>query len=496
MYTRRSLCIAVIAGFLFFSCKNELRKDNTPQGVEPSAVLTHKSQTLPLITISPEFANVKAYSLLTTPDVIGQSKFQLSGSADGAGFLKTDDGYLYIVNCEDTYSVARVFLDKTLKPLSGDYLLSSGVQDYARQCSATMWEKAIHGGDRDVFLSASEDYHHKVKAIDPWVKTPTPTSVEQLSALGSFHWENAVPLPKNTYTGKTVIIGGDDDYNGQLILYYSEQGKADLTNGKVYVLKAKEISDGQGGKIKAIEDVAANDANFDFQKTYDVEFVEIKEAKHLTLEETQKQCDSLSVIQFTRVEDVDYQKGSDDKAHNVYFSATGAGPNSGTPNEWGVVYRLTLDQNNPLQGKLTPVISGNTDTNNKDGNLPTLQSCDNLCVTEHYIYVQEDPNSLARGHSAYIYQADLDGNNPKKLLELIVDKKLVPKEHQNDSELSCEYGSLIDISDKVGIPDTFLLALQLHYWTDDSFKNLDGHTSDFKENNQASQIVILSGLPR
>jgi hypothetical protein len=41
-------------------------------------------------------------------------------------------------------------------------------------------------------------------------------------------------ITKGTYAGKTVIIGGDDDFGseGQVTLYYSENGDADLENGK------------------------------------------------------------------------------------------------------------------------------------------------------------------------------------------------------------------------------------------------------------------------
>ncbi|MGS0527719.1 hypothetical protein ACU8V7_23570 [Zobellia nedashkovskayae] len=66
------------------------------------------------------------------------------------------------------------------------------------------------------------------------------------------------------------------------------------------------------------------------------------------------------------------------------------------------------------------MISGNTDTNNMDGNLPELQSPDNITVTENFVYLQEDPNSFDRNHSAAIYQTDLNGNNVKTVLELLI----------------------------------------------------------------------------
>ncbi|WP_103068065.1 PhoX family protein [Aquimarina sediminis] len=464
--------------------------------VPSPTIFSNKSSYDPLVAIAPQFNYVQAYSLITTPDVIGGS-FQLAGSADGAGFLKNENGgYMYVVNCEDSYAVARIHLDENLIPTSGDYLLHSGVSDFARQCSGTMWEAEIHGGTKDIFLSASESINYDVKGIDPRVTTPTPDADFGLDALGEFSWENAVPLPKNTYTGKTVIIGGDDDSSGsegQVTLYYSENGDDDLDNGKIYVLRFKQFSDGAGGTQNVVANTTYNESQLDFQVTYDIEFVEIPNGKDLTKSEMETACTNVFASQFMRVEDVDYQKGNDANGRNVFFAVTGRGPGRGTYNDWGTVYKLELDEASPLTGKLTQIVSGNTDTNNMDGNLGMLQSPDNICVTENFVYIQEDPNSFSRGHSAYIYQTDINGNNPSKVLELVVRQDLDPN---NSTGISGEFGSLIDVSDKVGIPGTFLLAVQPHYWESPDFMNLDGHTNTTKEDDQASQIVILQGLPR
>jgi hypothetical protein len=177
---------------------------------------------------------------------------------------------------------------------------------------------------------------------------------------------------------------------------------------------------------------------------------------------------------------------------------TGLGPGTGSYNDWGTVYRLVLDAASPLTGKLKQIVSGNTNTNKSDGNLATLQSPDNICVTNNFIYIQEDPNSFTRNHASYIYQSDLNGNNVKMVMELVVRQDL---DADFSTGLSGEFGALIDISDKVNVPNTFILAVQPHYWTSDSFKGLDGHSltggpAGSVEDNQASQIVLLKGLPR
>ncbi|MEM9076398.1 MAG: hypothetical protein AAGC43_05125 [Bacteroidota bacterium] len=481
--------------------------DDEPTGT----IFENKSVLDPLVAIQPQFNFVEAYSLIGSTDVLDNG-FQLAGAADGAGFLKdpNSDGYIYIVNCEDDYAVARIYLDEFLNPVKGDYLLNSGVQDFARQCSGTMWERDIHGGAQDIFLSASESFHYDVKGIDPYISDPTPTADFGLDALGEFQWENAVPLPRDTYFGKTVIIGGDDDSSGsegQISLYYSENGDGDLNGGKIFVLRFKQISDGAGGVMAVAANTIYNESNLDFGATYDVEFVEIENGAGLTKDEMEAASVDVFASAFMRVEDVDYQKGDAADGRNIYFAVTGRGPDRGTYNDWGTVYKLELDEDSPLTGKLTQIISGNTDTNNMDGNLATLQSPDNIVVTENFIYTQEDPNSFSRGHSAYIYQTDLNGNDAKVVLEMVLRSDLT-----DDGSValpdgdSGEYGAMIDISDKVGEPGTFLLALQPHYWESPDFLNLDGHDwrtrpdvaqfSFGREDDQGSQIVILRGVPR
>jgi len=493
--SQEKLYYILIFSFLFFSCDvddsidkvdptddivgtdGEDNKPNVPEEPEEEEpeneliVLENKSNTAPLITIDSQFNFIEAFSLVSTTDTLG-GNFRIGGTADGAGFLRDGKNFIYVVNFESDRSIGRINFDEYLNPISGDYLLDGGVADYARQCSATMWESAIHGGNKDIFLSASESYHYQVKALDPRIEIPMPTASYGLEALGEFAWENAVPLPQKAYSGKTVILGGDDDSTnsaGQVVLYYSENGDSDLENGKIYVLKTKEISGGSGSQQIADSNEIYTEASFDFKETYDIEFVEIENGRNLTQDEMENACIDVSATQFMRVEDLDYQKGNDENARNIFFAVTGGGgPASGTYNDWGTIYKLELDKDSPLKGKLTQIVSGNTNSNNRDGNLEQLESPDNICVTENFIYIQEDPRSFLRGHSASIYQSDLYGNNIKKVLEMAP---------LNDGRFKGEFGSLIDISNKVRIEDTFMLALM-------------------PKREVKSQIVLLKGLPR
>jgi len=288
---------------------------------------------------------------------------------------------------------------------------------------------------------------------------------------------------------------------GQITLYHSDNGDADLTGGDIYVMRILEMSDGQGGVTSAPADAIVDESMLDFGVSYAYEFVKIDEGATLTKDEMEDACVAVRASAFMRVEDVDYQKGNAANNRNVFVAVTGRGPERGTFNDWGTTYKMEMDTDSALTGSITQIISGNTDTNNQDGNLAELQSPDNITVTENFIYLQEDPNSFDRGHAAYIYQSDLDGNNIKVVLELVVRQDLDPT---GSTSFSGEYGALEDISDKVGVPDTFLLNLQPHYWQNDDFKGLDGHDFETRpefgeggrEDNQGGQIVILRGLPR
>lgn len=456
-----------------------------------------ESNLEPLITTFESFSNVEVTTLLSSSDTLltsdGTQTFILGGSADGAGMVKNraTGNFEFLVNLEDHYSVARITLDRDLKPLSADYLLNSGVSDFARQCSGTMWEAEIHGGSEDFFISSSESFHFVSKRIDPFTRTPNPTSTERLTALGQFAWENNVPLPKKAYFGKTVIVGGDDDSSfseGQLCLYYSTHGNADFEGGKVYVLKLAGATE------------SSTEEDLDFGVTYDVEFVEIPNGASLTKDEMETASVEANSLQFMRVEDVDYGKGSLRAFQTVYFAVTGRGPGRGTYNDWGTGYKLELNPFSPLKGKLTQIISGNTPGFNKgDGNISQLQSPDNIVVTKNYIYWQEDPNSFDRGHQAYIWQTNLNGENAQPVLQIDLNEDL----NRDGDTFSGEFGAMIDVSDKVHEDGTFILSLQPHYWEDVKFEGVDGHVVDpdafpgnDREDDQGSQLVILRNVPR
>jgi hypothetical protein len=474
------------------------------------------SNLRPLATVAPGFDNVKVSALISSTDVIPTSSgddFQIGGSADGAGAIVNAEGNIALIsNFEDHYAIGRIILDpETLEPLEGDYMLNSSVSDYARECSGTMWEAAIHGGSQNMFISGAETWHNVNKGIDPEAAPNPSEPTRRFPAMGQFGFENAVPLPQAAYPGATVIIGGDDDYGfygdggGSVTMYLSEGGDADWDGGEAYVLRLAE-NEGQ------IDGEPADESDISFGQSYAVEFVKVTDNPESlnNAVDWDNASKAVNAFEFVRVEDIDYGKGNAAANRIVYISVTGRGPDRGTPNDWGTGYKLELNADNPLEGTLTQIISGNTgDINNGDGNMPLLQSPDNICVTENYIYWQEDPNSFSRGHQAFIWQTDLNGNNPTPVLQIDYDPLLdAIGDNALDSDgFNGEFGALFDITDKVSNPSAssvFILNLQPHYWTNPNYAGIDGHDNGFgqpsgfapREDLQGSQIVVLEGLPR
>ena len=139
------------------------------------------------------------------------------------------------------------------------------------------------------------------------------------------------------------------------------------------------------------------------------------------------------------------------------------------------------------------------DGDNDNGSAKDFQNPDNICVTENYVYIQEDSNTYgAETHDAYIYQYNIASKEMKVAFEL--------DHHRTDAlsskflsassvKGSWEYGSLVDVSDVLGVPNTFTLAIQPHSWKDAKFAGVDGGAKRTSEN-QGSQVILIKNLPR
>lgn len=469
----------------------------------PSPV-TPVGPTIKAYSSTPAFAEAKlagvsVYTLLSSDDTLPESpNFIFGGSADGAGLIKNSDGtFTYLVNNEDNWSVARIKLDSSFKPVKGDYVINSNTGN-SRLCSGTMATPAEHGFG-PLYLSGAESGFEASTyslAIAPNGTVNMPTLMNK---FGLFNTENLVPLPKAAYSGKTVILIGNDNSGvdgGQVALYLSNT-VGDLSNGKLYAL--------------ARTDSVTRERSMVTGTTYPVTFKEITSPESKTKATMASTLGALKVIKFGRVEDLDYGKTTSTN-RDIYFTVTGQNWTNDANNldssrtKFGRVYKLSLDATNPLAGTLEVILDGDV----RPGVADKFQNPDNIVVTKNYVYIQEDANTYGdETHDAYIYQYNIATKALTVAFELNHHRGEAAFQKYNMARVndstynplttspkgSWEYGALIDISETIGIDDVFMLSVQPHSWVGRRYKNADGGTLRASES-QASQVLLIKGLPR
>lgn len=483
--------ILVLAGLTFFmSCDSDDNNNGTTNTPGNSSVIDLKnhSMTPAFVTLQTEFNNVEVYSILSSEDALEDSPSFVYGSmADGCGLLKNQDGtYTLINNIEADYAIARVTLDATFKPIKGEYILNSDATGNTAQCSGSLITPEEHGFG-PLYLSGGEwgaMPTNNVFVVDPYKSASDASIAEILPSMGQWTIENAVPLGKDAYPDKTVVMVGDDsrgDAGGQLAMYVSNT-VGDLYGGNLYGLK---VGDG-----------TVTDNDLVVGSEYDVEFVQLDQT---TYNELNNESMAKGVMAFNRVEDIDYRKGSAAANREIYFNATGHTSNSDTRTKYGRVYKLVLNENNPLVGKLTLVLNGD----DLDGKAKTFHSPDNILVTENYAYIQEDPNGyvddMVKQHDAYLYQYNLNTGDLKVVLESA--HRTVEAVDNGYASFDDRWGrweltGMIDISDIIGEADTFLLIQQAHSWTNDAFLNPDGAGTADNSRDEGSILLVVKGLAR
>lgn len=480
--------LAITALMVTIAIFHACTKEGTASAVSGSGTdLQNYSVTPAFVKKLPGFESLDVFTLISSEDSLPNYRF--AGSADGTGFIKMPygTGYVMLVNNEDNYSVSRLHLDENLKPYKGEYILNSDGGQW-RLCSGTMVTPEENGFG-PLYLSVGESSSEAMThAIDPFAASFLPGVPLGLPGLGKWSGENAVPLNKNAYPGRTVIITGED--------------ASDASGGQLALYLASTVGDLSGGSQYMLKRVDGNQKETDMQAgtAYDVEFTKIENHKTLTGTQIQAMVDPLKAIKFGRVEDLDYRKGSGANAREIYFNVTGQDPTGVNADRsrtvFGRVYKLVLDADNPLKGKLTCILDGDND----NGIAKDFQNPDNICVTTNFAYIEEDSNTYGQeDHDGYLYQYNLSTGELKKVMELDHRRTQADAAKYNVGGTSVkgswEYGALIDISDVVGIPNTFSLCIQPHSWTDSRFRGIDGGSKRTSEA-QGSEVLILKGLPR
>lgn len=204
--TKRAWILLAFFSMIFIaSCEKDSK--TPPDPVDPpvtSVKLENRSVTPALVKSMPGFESLKITTLISSDDTLsGSPQFIYGGQPDGGAMLKdpNSDGYLMICNHEGLYSVSRVFLNKELKPVKGEYILD-GEGSQWRLCSATLATPAEHGFG-PLFLTAGESGSESMAhAIDPIAPADKKNHSRTVSAFGKWNAENTVRFQRMLFREK------------------------------------------------------------------------------------------------------------------------------------------------------------------------------------------------------------------------------------------------------------------------------------------------------
>ena len=244
------IALIVLPLLSILACKSDDDNAGTNQPVgEQNLVKFEALSTTPnFLKTTSEFSNVNVYPLISSEDVLEQTPNFVYGSmADGAGLLKNSDNtFTLINNIEADYSIARITLDQTFKPVAGEYILNAQATGFTAQCSGSLVTPEEHGFG-PVYLSGGE-WGGASKGVFATYPDKDPNSAsfaQMLPAFGQWSTENAVVIGKDAYPTKTVAFIGDDHSDnsvpsGQLGMYVGNRG--DLFNGQLFGLRVTDAS--------------------------------------------------------------------------------------------------------------------------------------------------------------------------------------------------------------------------------------------------------------
>ncbi|MFM8742377.1 MAG: hypothetical protein ACKODM_03480, partial [Cytophagales bacterium] len=74
------------------------------------------------------FSSVGVHTLVSSEDAIPNSGDMIYGGApDGQGFIKNPDGsgFIMVTNHENTWAISRLYLDKKLDIVKGEYIVNT-----------------------------------------------------------------------------------------------------------------------------------------------------------------------------------------------------------------------------------------------------------------------------------------------------------------------------------------------------------------------------------
>ncbi|WP_440881116.1 phosphatase [Tenacibaculum sp. C7A-26P2] len=449
------------------------------------------SKTPNFLKVTNAFSHLKIHPILSSEDVIPNSPDFVYGSmADGGGLLAAADGtFTYINNIEADYSIARIQLNAQLRPVSGEYILNAVATANTAQCSGSLITPDEHGFG-PYYLSGGEwgGSSKGVFLTEPNKSSSEAGSAKMLTNMGQWSTENAVAIGEKAYLDKTVVFIGDDNSDnnvpsGQLGMYVGNKG--DLEGGKLYGLKV--TSPGVTYEMDMSEGIE-----------YEAEFVELTE-KEITALDTE--CKTKGVMGFSRLEDIDWRRGSAVNNRELYFAVTGRNKPGlvGKGTIYGRVYKVVLNENDPTgSATITCILDGDK----IDGKAKAFHSPDNICVTENYVYIQEDPNgyfdTADKTHWARLYQYNLTTGALKVVLEC--NQEVAASKGYGTVDKAWEITGMIDVTKVVNNgKNTFMVITQNHGWEPSdgtAFTDSKANADVSNSRKEGSVLHLITGLER
>ena len=449
------------------------------------------SKTPNLLKVSSDFSSIVVKVILSSEDTIPESKHFVYGSmADGAGLIGNNDGtFTLINNIEADYSIARIYLNSDLEVAYGEYIVNADATASTAQCSGSLISEDEHKFG-PLYLSGGEwgGASKGVFLTTPWRPTKGASSAKMLTAFGQWSTENAVVIGKDAYSDKTVAFIGDDHSDnsvpsGQLGMYVGNRG--DLEGGKLYGLKV--TSAGITNEVDMIEGTE-----------YTTEFVALEETEISALD---AECKAKGLMGFSRLEDIDWRRGTAENQREIYFCVTGRNKPDlvGKGSLLGRIYKVTLNDTDPIgAATITCVLDGDK----VGGKAEMFHSPDNILVTENYAYIQEDPNgykTFADNGFAKVYQYDLNTGAIKTVLEC--DQTNAETLGYGTTSNFWEITGMIDVTDVVNNgKNTFMLITQNHGWNAKTGQLFTDYSAVLDAENhwavEGSTLYTIEGLDR
>ena len=335
--------------------------------------------------------------------------------------------------------VSRLVLDPIAKTVTSAEYVVDQTSQYQRLCSATFVD-AFVGFPSGFFLTGEESVGGVHDGIQ--LAIGKDGAVHELPWMGRYAHENLIGVPG--FPGKVVTIGLDDTRGASELYMYVADTEADVLagNGKLYVFRTS---------------AAANVAELSEGGDYAGQFVEVANPASLSSSALQSAVSALGAFPFVRLEDGDYRKGvGADGTPSIYFVDTGNDAtfcNGVICDEYGSIYRMTFDRNDPTKARLF-LLQRST------GWQSEWASPDNIAVSRNSLMLQEDPAHPTFARAPRIYQFPIDNrgrltNRGVAVVELLNSNCV-------DALGTCwESSGIIDASAWMG-PGAWLFDVQAH----------------------------------